>query len=341
MSVKITTTVKVPQHLQELINLYMLYSDWDCTYENLKLPLSIHLKLMTEVYQIGSKKSLEYNFINYNIEDISYPNNKDIIICCSGGKDSTAVALKLKEEGHNIILYYVKGINKAYPDEEKRIDKIANYLQVPYYIEDRFKFTGHSDFPDNPIKNQLILSMAANYAYEINIGCNIAFGDFKDDTVEKCNIMTSWSDTVEMNQAYLQFIKHYIPAFNYIAPFKYEFDSINILYKYYHILPLTQSCIMPQRFRNSLKQHNEEKYQINLPDNRCGSCYKCCREYIQFYLLGLYEFNEGYYNHCLDIFKSSLKKQHPEFKLINDKIAYEYYVKLPYQEVDMNEFIYG
>ena len=341
MSTHIIHSFPVPKYLQEIINLYTLYSDINCSSDNLAIPISSYLQPMTEIYELGAKKKLNYNFINYKIEPIFYKNNNDVVVCYSGGKDSTALAIKLKESGYNVHLYYVKGANKSYPDEEKQIANVAKFLNVPYYIETRYKFTGKSDFPDNPIKNQLLISMALNYAYEINSNCNIAFGDFSNDTISRVDFMTSWSDSVEMHNAYIQFIKNFIPDYHYIGLDNSEFETAKILCRYEQIIPLTQSCIMPQRFRNSLKQTNEHKYNIKLPQNRCGSCYKCSREYIHFYLLGLYEFNEGYYKHCLDVLKKTLKKQHPELKTIDNKTAYEYYIKLPYQEVDLNEFIYG
>ena len=333
MSIKVTASFQMPQYLQEIINLYTLYSDLECTEENLKVPFSVHLKPIMDMYEVGAKKALTYNLIDYPIVPVEYSKNNNVVVCCSGGKDSTAVAIKLKEENYNVCLYYVKGINKSYPEEEKRIAGIAEYLQVPYYIDKRFKFSGHSDFPDNPVKNQLILSMALNYAHESGNACKIAFGDFNQDTIAKCDFMTSWSDTIEMQTAYQSFIKHYVPDFEYIAPFNSEFDSINIINTHYEILPLTQSCITPYRFRNKLKTCNEEKYKMELPANRCGSCYKCCREYIHFHILGRYDLNQGFYKHCLDIFKKTLKKQHPEFLKIDNKVAYEYYIKLPYEEL--------
>ena len=341
MSIQLTSNFNIPKYLQEIINLYTLYSDLNCSQENLQTPLSIYLKPMTEVYSLGSHNIQPYNFIEYSIQPIIYPKNNNIIICCSGGKDSTALAITLQEQGYNILLYYIKGINKSYPEEEKHVIQIAKYLHVPYYIETRYKFTGTSSFPDNPVKNQLIISMALNYAYEINYGCNIAFGDFNHDTIEQVDFMTSWSDSIEMHKAYSLFIKHFVPDYNYIGIKTSEFETAKILSQHFEILPLTQSCIMPYRYRENLKHINEHKYNIQLPENRCGSCYKCSREYIHFYLLDKYEFNEEYYNHCLDILKKTLKKQHPEFPIIDNKTAYEYYIKLPYQEVNMNEFIFG
>lgn len=341
MSIKIIPSFKVPQYLQEIMNLYTLYSDINCTEENLSINLSTHLRQMTNIYEIGANKKIKYNFVDYHIDPIKYKTNNSVIVCCSGGKDSTALAIKLKEQGYNIHLYYIKGVNRAYPEEEKQIDKIAKYLNVPYYIESRYKFSGKSDFPDNPVKNQLIISMALNYAYEINSNCNIAFGDFTNDTIQRVDFMTSWSDSIEMHNAYIYFIKHFIPDYNYIGLNESEFETAKILSRYYDIIPLTQSCVMPYRYRENLKHINEKKYNIQLPPHRCGSCYKCSREYIHFYLLDKCEFNEGYYNHCLDILKNTLKKQHPEFTEINNKIAYEYYIKLPYQEVNTDELIFG
>lgn len=335
MSVTINTTIKqIPKYLEEIISLYTLYSDMECTQENLNTPRSIFLKEMTEIYEIGADKHYAYNFINYPIKPISFKEDNSVIVCCSGGKDSVALAIKLKKQGYHVILYFVKGANKSYPEEAQRIPEIAQYLNVPYYIEERFKFSGKSDFPDNPVKDQLISAMALNYAYEIGCNCNVAFGTtINNDSVTKNSFLTAWSDTLEMQRAFETFIRHYIPKFNYIIDLDTELETIDIINKNYNILELTQSCVMPYRFRNKLKAINEEKYEIILPEHRCGSCQKCCREYIHFYLAGRYPLNRSFYKHCLDVFKTSYKKEHPNNKNPSEKTIFEQYVIVPFEEM--------
>jgi len=57
-------------------------------------------------------------------------------------------------------------------------------------------------------------------------------------------------------------------------------ETLKIISKDLKLLNLVQSCLSPYRFLNNLHQINENKYNIKLFNHRCGSCWKCCVEYI-------------------------------------------------------------
>ena len=103
-------------------------------------------------------------------------------VAFSGGKDSVATAIKLKDDGRDVRLFYVSGINKAYPDEMTHAIQIAEQLDLPLHVA-YVKQHGKTVFKESPVKNQIIASMALDYAINNNLGCSIAFGDFTSDNI--------------------------------------------------------------------------------------------------------------------------------------------------------------
>ena len=230
------------------------------------------------------------------------------MVCFSGGKDSTALAMRLKEEGKTVCLYFLKGINKSYPDEYKRAEKVASILGLPLYI-DEIKLSGKSAFKENPMKNQVVATFALNYCLSRGLGTTIVFGDFTEDTADKAAWDRNWSDTVEMWDAYRTVIQSIIPGFQLLTPFKNYTETLAIVSKNREILENVQGCLAPMRFREHWREQNIKKYGNVLLPNRCGSCWKCCVEYI--YLVDHVADYAGltpsgdFYLHCLGILKKS------------------------------------
>ena len=115
----------------------------------------------------------------------------------------------MKEQGYNVYLYYVFGINKSYPDEFVRVKELANMLDMPLFVE-KVVLKGHTTFHDNPVKNQLIASMALDYGIKNEISAKVCFGDFTDDNVLNSSFLEAWSDTQEMWYAHQEFVRNYV-----------------------------------------------------------------------------------------------------------------------------------
>ena len=73
--------------------------------------------------------------------DTAFSDEKTIIICVSGGKDSLATILRFLEGGYKVYLYHLKGINFTYKDEYKVVEELAEKLKLPL-IEEDVKLTG-------------------------------------------------------------------------------------------------------------------------------------------------------------------------------------------------------
>lgn len=252
---------------------------------------------------------------------------KNIIVCFSGGKDSTAAALHYKKLKYNVYLYHVTGLNKTYYDEWKSAEKIAQYLKMPLIIED-VSYSGNHEWVEHPIKNMVCASMALQYGIRNNIGIKIATGNFTtssiiDDPFDVCS-----GDTVEMWRAYETIIRSILPKFKvYISNTNYQ-TAFNTLSKVPELIPLTISCLSSNRFRGQRRKWNIEKYGHPKIENRCGSCWKCAVEYIWFTDHGVFEYDAEYYKHCLQILQHSAKKEigysMDEYRTWNYYFFYDY-----------------
>lgn len=300
-----------PEWLKNIFDLYCLFSNQyeiETNAENICFDEDI--KPLVDVLEIGLKEQHVYNYVITNKQNLIANKTNNIVVCFSGGKDSVATAIKYKNQGYNVYLYHVRGINGVYTDEYVRAEEIAKYLNLPLYIE-KIKLNGKNTYLEHPLKNQVVCSLALNYSISNNIGSCIAFGDFTSDTVSDGLFDRNWSDTKEMWDSYVKYIKTYIPSFQLKIPFNNYLETLNIVAKDIKLLTMTQGCLSPQRFKNKLHNFNKEKYDVNLLNNRCGSCWKCSVEYIYLVDNGFLEPNDEFYIHCLDVLKKKMKEEKP------------------------------
>ena len=254
-----------------------------------------------------------------------FEENNKIMIMFSGGKDSTALAMKYRNLGFDVVLYFLQGINISYRDEIDRAKEVASELGLPLII-DTIKVLGHGEFLENPTKNQLILSFAINKGLELGI-YRYSYGGFTEDTVETSAFDRNFSDSIETFEWYKDCITAVFPQIEIITPFSNEIETLKIVGKHSKIWEMFQSCLSPYRYKEYLKTTNERKYNIKLLKNRCGSCWKCCMEYIVWCDLGLVDYNKDFYKHCLDIFAKKMPEEKPYIqKTKNKKDIYLAYI---------------
>lgn len=216
-----------------------------------------------------------------------------VILGFSGGKDSTAVAHYLVAHGYDVVLYNAKGLNKQYPDEYGSAKSIAEYLGLEM-ITDNVRVGGHCDYPDNPVKNQLIMARMISWCIE-NSCYNVAMGMqlFAHDGVS--NINYNMSDDCDLNRAFVGAIRQYIPKFDLFVFLRDPIHSIiYLLQQDKSLLDMCNQCVTPYRFRDMRKKYVENKYGVCLPSKRCGYCWKCNIEYLTRAYYGDIEKNDEY-----------------------------------------------
>lgn len=259
----------------------------------------------------------DYGDVDYKIDltdkqykklELQQFDKKNIILACSGGKDSAAAILHYRSRGHNVHLFHVLGINKMYPDEYKSVQAIANHLSVPVHFE-KIHFEGKLPFPEHPMKNMIIANAALHYGITNNITSKIAFGCYASGVLCNENFYYSGDDSAEMWCAYEDIVRRAIPKFRIYLGLQNIQNTYRWLEADKTLLALCRSCIGAHRFRQYNHDNNEKKFGIKLMPNRCGSCWKCAVEYIYMTDHDVLEFNEAYYEHCLRILKRWVKSE--------------------------------
>ena len=224
--------------------------------------------------------------------------NNNLILNFSGGKDSVASALKYKEEGYNVYLYHMRHINPALSDEWEKAKKLADMLGLPIYFDD-IHFSGHHMWMEHPMKNMLIANGALSYGIREGIGTRVAFGNYTTSYLEDNAFDRCAGDCMDMWEAYEEIIHRVLPEFTIEANLENMGDTLNILVDHRDLLENTLSCLCRHSLRDYRHNWVKEKYGIELFPYRCGSCYKCCVEYIYMADHDKFPFSAEYYKYCL------------------------------------------
>ena len=265
-------------------------------------------------------------------------NDRDVIVCVSGGKDSVATAIKLKEQGYNVYLYHLHGINKTYYNEYQAVEDVAKVLDLPCFI-DECVLKGEHKFVEHPLKNYIIASGAICFALHINVAPNIAFGNFTNSPIEELPFNVCGGDSIDMWAAYEKIVQTVIPDFHIMLPLETQADTMNIISNHLEVLPYCMSCISPYRFRTYWKERTEKNYGIRLMENRCGCCWKCAVEYITFADKDYLEYNEAYYIHCLEVLGRTMQKEEDVYAIHMEDL-WETYISTPIEKSKLGDKIH-
>ena len=165
--------------------------------------------VFNEVFESIFDLFSDYGDINYTVsykkgkyKRVRRVNRKNrMIVCFSGGKDSTATALYWVEQGYEVYLYHLKGINKTYKDEWKSAEVVAEKLNLPLIIEE-IELQGNQDWVEHPLKNMIVANMALQYGIRNKITCNISFGNFSSSTLDSDPFEVCGGDCKELWDVY-------------------------------------------------------------------------------------------------------------------------------------------
>lgn len=260
--------------------------------------------------------------------------NNNLILAFSGGKDSIASALKFKRKGYNIHLYHLKHINPSFSDEWKCAERIANILEMPIYFDD-ISLKGHHMYMEHPMKNMLIANGALSYGVREGITTNIAFGNYTNSFLSDNPFDRCAGDCINMWYLYEDIIDKIIPDFSIYLNLQSMGETLNLLLDRKDLLNESLSCLCRHSLRDYRRQWVKDKFGIDLFNNRCGSCYKCCVEYIHMADHDRLSFSEEYYKYCLGQLYKVGVAEGEQFKTLKDLWAH--FFIYPYTESKIAE----
>lgn len=237
-----------------------------------------------------------------DIPNYCFPQNDDVMVAYSGGKDSVACVLKLKKQGYTPHLFFMNGINKSYTQELEVAKSTAEQLNCDITIRN-VTITGKKEYVEHPIKDQFILASMVDEGLKRNI-YKYAFGTCKGDNINIVSNDYQLSDAYEMFTSVSTFYSNYIERFKILIPLQSETESVCIILsnqQYSDLIFKSYSCMMPLRYRNNIIKANERKYDIKLLPNNCGSCDKCCSINIMLQKIGYVNYPDSFIQHCWDV----------------------------------------
>lgn len=241
-------------------------------------------------------------------EKVKATNFSDAIVGFSGGKDSTAAALKLRVKGFDPILFHVKGINPSYPGERQAASKVAEAIRAKKLVVLDLKLSGKSDYIENPAKNQVILGLMVDYGRKYGIA-NYAQGGAAKDSCSDLNFVAGYSDGREMYNASDKLFQAALDGYRFHhGLLENDTDSLLTLLEHApQVLPVMQSCMMPVRYKGNLTKGNEKKYGVTLLPGRCGSCYKCASEWLHLALSNFVPWSDSFAIHSMNVLTKGLQ----------------------------------
>lgn len=205
-------------------------------------------------------------------------NSKDILLAFSGGLDSCAQALTLQEDGYNVILFHMKNVNKYEYGKGTKVAKEFAKKNNMKYVEASIS-NGYKYWPENPIKNQMILCSMIDYCYDNNIN-KVALGESLvltiDEVIEGINI----TDSKDVTEWFIEALRHYVDNLEVIEVKGHpsKLDKMHKLEKY-DCIDLYYSCLHSGRFSEMRHINVEKTYNIILPKYSCGCfCRKCATQ---------------------------------------------------------------
>lgn len=251
--------------------------------------------------------------VNYQFTIDKIKANKKVMIGISGGVDSIYLMHRLIDDGYDVTAVYVDGLNKSSAKiEARQAKKIAREAKVNF-LNIKTKVPSQT-FPDNPFKNQLILSIM------LSLGIKQGFYRYaqgSDWTSPLSVSVTGYTitDSIEVNKYFWEGVKKHFPQAEllFLNEKEKKYKIYDYLYKnHYNSLLNVSSCVSPLRFREHLHKKNMSKYNVNLFQGRCGSCHKCAKEYILLVETRHIKKNDKFYDHCWNILNTSKTCEKPE-----------------------------
>lgn len=252
------------------------------------------------VYAKHGQSYIECMEVDLNCRKVKSGN--DVVVCYSGGLDSLFQAITLKDNGYNVHLLHVKGIN-TYENGNSAIAarEAAEYMGIDYH-EVKIKKVRDGEykqaFPENPVKNQLIAAIAVDLCL-CNGWSNISLGDDKTRLLDNVVLGVNLTDAKELGDAF-EAAMNEATGITFLSiddtitkPYRLEKVYSRGTANHYY------SCVAAGRFNQYYHTKQEEKYGVKLAKYNCGSmCRKCALHNLIAYYYLCQDFPKEFVDAC-------------------------------------------
>ena len=183
------------------------------------------------------------------IPKIDVKNNKKILVACSGGKDSLATVLELKDMGYEPVLFHVPNLNRAYPSETKLVREWREIFDCEY-VEFKMVTRGKNFHVETPIKNFFILGAMVDVGIHLGIS-NFSMGNKLEDTLDLIYLGIDFSDNIQSINEISNFYKTIIPNYEYKTVLECEDHPTRIIHKKdERLFDACVSCMLSDMYKN-------------------------------------------------------------------------------------------
>ena len=228
-------------------------------------------------------------------------------VALSSGLDSVYRLLSLADSGRELVAFHIDGLNKQYPREDENVDRLAEIAGASV-VRCAARHTEPEIYPDNPLKNQLILAAMIDALYRDGVTSYAIGSDWTTDISDSAVGLTV-TDAAQVYEEFCAGAARYVDGFRLvmIEDGVKKVDRLRYLIeRHANAVPLIRSCLSAHRYQDYLRKVNSEKYGVEIMPGRCGSCYKCCMEYLllQYIDNGLRN-DDAFARHCWHMLATS------------------------------------
>lgn len=249
----------------------------------------------------------KFGFAKPNMTAIPYKtitlkeNDKVVVLAFSGGLDSCSRALSLMDMGYEVHLFHMANANRYEQGlATKCCEEFANKFNMPLFIAKLSN--GDKAYPENPIKNQMILGAMVDYCIDNDFN-QIAVGEFLELTLDETTMGVNVTDARCVTLDYIQSLKHIIPNLVFLDAEKHlsKLDKLRILNDN-DAIDLYYSCLTQGKFNNMRHKECERTYHISLQKHNCGCyCRKCATHNLLLHYGGVKNYPMEFVDKCWKI----------------------------------------
>lgn len=243
----------------------------------------------------------------------------------TGGKDSTAAAIRAEQLGYKIICYHLQGLNRGMSREADNCRLICKRMGWTLIIDKVHAVGKKSGLVELPTKDQVSeIAMLARMAEQG--GAIWTSGNYITDLVTRWDY--DFSDSEQAHTTFGLYLSARYPNQKQLYLVEEELDAWQVCAKA-GLINYINGCVCNIRFYEQRRAINERKYG-KLLRGRCGSCAKDAWEQLALSSMGIIPPNPALIEHGKPFIMELANERHPTYeqtvaKIVPPATAAKYY----------------